>query len=281
MTLETATWIANRIRDEGWNSRIEFAMHGEPTLNPQLSEIIGLFRDRLPRAPLMLTTNGLPLQHHVLGFGWVVDMLFDSGLNVMALDDYRGLKVAPLARAYAIKHGVELHEYPEDPRGNPHRRHSVKTRMITIIRDISLNSDGTHAHLSNHAGAAAPLNDSCNGKRCALPFRELSIRWNGNVAICCNDWRGTFKVGNAVQDTLEEIWHHPAMYAARKHLLRGERVFAPCKGCDHTSYRVGLLPDRMGKETLEPASEYDDAIIAMAIDGAPYTSPVLRPWEKG
>lgn len=31
---------------------------------------------------------------------------------------------------------------------------------------------------------------SMNGKRCAMPFREMAIRWDGSVALCCDDWRG-------------------------------------------------------------------------------------------
>ena len=40
MDRNTATLIATGIANEGWNSRIIFSMHGEPTLNPNAVRII-------------------------------------------------------------------------------------------------------------------------------------------------------------------------------------------------------------------------------------------------
>lgn len=280
LTVENAQVLAWRIAQAGWTPRIEFAMHGEPTLNPRLPEILGAFRQQLPRLQLMLTTNGVPLQQHPDGFDAIVDRLFAAGLNILTLDNYRGLRVAPLARAYAAARGIPQYEYPDEKPGNPHVRRQPGSRVITVVRDISEAREGNHAHLSNHAGAGAALNERAQGKRCALPFRELSIRWDGSIALCCNDWRGIFKVGNALHQPLEAIWHSPAMYAARKHLLRGERTFGPCRGCDHTSFRPGLLPDKRGQRTLPPADDQDDRLIELACAGPSLTRPVLRPWER-
>lgn len=279
MTVETARTIAASMAHAKWNSRIEFAMHGEPTLNPYLADLILAFRTELPHASIMLTTNGVPLTKPAEDFNDKVEKLFAYGLNMLALDNYAGLQVAPLMRQFAQRHRFPQYEYPTQVDGNPNKRHDWRLRAVTVVQDISQATMGTHAHLSNHAGAAAPRNDSMAGQRCALPFRELSVRWDGNVALCCNDWRGVFKVGNVNERSVEHIWHDPAMYAARKHLLAGERTFAPCQGCDHRSYRPGLLPDQLGKETYPPADETDDRWITQATSGAPYTLPVLRPWE--
>lgn len=281
LTPDLAELIALRIWEAGWTPRIEFAMHGEPTLNPFLPDIFARFRRVLPAHQLMLTTNGVPLQQHADGFDSAVDRLFAAGLNVLTLDNYRGLRVAPLARAYAAKRSIPQYEYPENTDGNPHKRRPVGTRIITVVRDISESSAGTHAHLSNHSGSAAPTNERAQGRRCALPFRELSIRWDGHIALCCNDWTGEFKLGSVKTMTLEQIWHHPALYAMRKYLIRGERTYRPCKGCDHLSYRPGLLPDPLGKEAADypPPYIHDDAEVALALEGDPYTAPVLRPWE--
>lgn len=280
MLVDTAETIARDIARAGWHARIEFAMHGEPTLNPYLPYLILAFRDALPHASIMLTTNGVPLTKPAEDFSAKVEKLFAYGLNMLALDNYQGLQVAPLMRAWGAAHRIPVYEYPAEGAGNPNRRHDYRTRSISIVQDISVATQGTHATLNNHAGAAAPLNSRGQGKRCAKPFREMSIRWDGHVALCCNDWRGVFKVGDVNGRTVESIWHDPAMYAARKHLLRGERTFAPCQGCDALSYRPGLLPDQLGKETYPPADANDDELIQLATAGQPYTLPVLRPWEK-
>jgi radical SAM protein with 4Fe4S-binding SPASM domain len=280
MVQSTAHKIAHDLASAGWTPRIEFAMHGEPTLNPELHKLIWEFRHALPDASIMLTTNGDPLRTHSLGLVQAVDRLFAHGLNTLALDDYRGMRVAPLMRDYAKLRDILCYEYPDEPDGNPHKRWTRWSKRITIIRDISVATQGTHSHLSNHSGSAAPLNDSRRHERCALPFREMSIRWDGHVALCCNDWTGMFKVGNVLDTDIESIWQHPAFDAARKYLLHEGRAFRPCRGCDHRTSRNGLLPDKMGKEHLPVPTKADDQAIKTALAGASYTTPIVRKWEK-
>lgn len=280
MTVGTAERLAGLLADAGWLPRIEFAMHGEPTLNPELHKLIAAVRRSLPMASILLTTNGDPLRTHELGFGVALDRLFAAGLNTFALDDYQGMRVAPLARDYGAERFGEWYEYPSDPLGNPHTRQSPHNRRVVIIHDIADNTQGNHAHLSNHAGSAAPLDMSRSGERCALPFRELSVRWDGSVALCCNDWTGMFKLGNVNDVTsILQIWHHPAMEAARRVLYHEGRTFRPCRGCTHRTYRNGLLPDKLGKETAPVPTDDDRRAIRRALDGHPYTQPVRRPWE--
>ena len=269
--------IVSEIKRLKWTSRIEFAMHGEPTLHPDIVEVIREFRSHLSN-PLMITSNagGLQNGHRALD-------LFDAGLDVLAIDAYETVKLASKFReslnpAELLKRHILVYDYPADAAGNPHRR--TKFKRICFLEDISKAAHGTHSVLNNHCGAGAPLNDSAAGRRCAKPFRELSIRWDGHVAICCNDWRGVYKIGNVHETPLDEIWNHPRFDAARRHLYLGERVFPPCKGCDAISPRVGLLPDKLGKQTMPAPDKKSDLFLKAALHGDPYTFPVQRPWEK-
>lgn len=310
MSPGTAAQIAAGIKELGWNPRIEFAMHGEPTMNPHLPIIIKMFREFLPSCQIMITSNGGGLAGSDPAAN--IGTLFEKGADVIALDEYHNINIVPKIfdkLATSINdfdgnwsgrdigrnvlhndHSVFVYRYPRDlDLGNPHRRHGKK-RLIWIS-PIDTNADGTHATLNNHAGAGAPKNQSAAGKRCAKPFRELSIRWNGSVAVCCNDWRGEYVIGN-VHDTmlgdepdeiLSAIWNHPRMQAARIKLYRGQRDFGPCDGCDALSYRVGLLPDKKGKDDLphyEESRAFVDEQIAEALAAGPLTMPVKREWER-
>jgi len=117
------------------------------------------------------------------------------------------------------------------------------------------------------------------GKRCALPFRQMAVHWDGTVMICCNDWRGEYYCGNILKEGVEAIWQGPAMGAAREMLYRGKREMRPCKGCDHRSFRVGLLPDPLGKKTLHKPDQQTQQAITTALQAGPHTKPVLQPWE--
>jgi hypothetical protein len=267
-------------------------MHGEPTMNPDHAEIIGIFREHLPRNYMLMESNGGGLQGDSLG---KIDALFNAGLNTLALDEYQNIKLVPkiweklesawmeaedtflLGDLFTKK--VSVYKYPDDgPVANPHQRKN--SRRLVWIRPIDVSTKGTHASLGNHCGAGAPKNNNADGHRCAKPFREISFRWDGSVAVCCNDWRGVMPVGNINELDIDEIWHHPRMYAMRKMLYHGDRSVGACNGCDHKSYRPGLLPDHKGQLELPKADDWDRAAIQVMIESGPLTEPVLRPWEK-
>lgn len=290
MSLDTARQIARDLTRLDWNSRLELAMHGEPTRHPQLVDIVGILRQYRPKQSIMLTTNAVP---------WIEDgrdpvdeiiRIVSAGLNTVALDDYRPHKVAPLVRAGRDRlaaHGITVHEYPEEKSPAPNDRDGNARRVI-LIADIADTGTGTHAHLANHAGAAAPKDPTWNDKVCAKPFRELSIRWDGNAAVCCDDWRGDLPIGNVNDIGLDGIWHHPRMTAVRRLQLdggRGQVVGGPCEGCTTISYRIGLLPGtrdpKAAKRALGKPTDDDRLAIRAALAERPLTAPVLREWEPG
>lgn len=287
MTPKTARVIASHMAAAGWNSRLEFAMHGEPTMNPNAAEIIAIFRSYLPKASILMLSNGGGLVDDPIN---KIQALFDAGLNTLGLDEYQNVKlVSKIIKAWdgvaksgpgISMLGFEFFTYPDQPEGNPHTRQPPRKHRMVHIRPIDLNTNGTHASLNNHAGSGAPLNTSAQGKPCAKPFRELSFRWDGSTAVCCNDWRGVLATGNIHTEGLLGIWHGPVMQAARKKLIRGQRDFGPCKGCDALSYRTGLLPDKMGREVLPRPSAKDLTTLASAAMKKPLSKIVRREWEN-
>jgi MoaA/NifB/PqqE/SkfB family radical SAM enzyme len=281
MTEDTLHSAITQMVKLDWNPRIEFAMHGEPSMHPRFNNMIAVARKAGPKFQIMMTSNGGGFLSKPGPYAKVAGF-FDAGGNVLAFDDYENANLVPKIRAALEKQplDVQTFEYPLDPKGNPHRRGPVTERKLVFIQDLITASKGTHSHVNNHAGAGGPPNENGQGKRCAKPFRELSIRWDGNVAVCCNDWRGLYKCGNVVEDGLDEVWNGNAMGAARIKLYHRERDFGPCAGCDAVSHRVGLLPDKLGKEDMPMPDARVKRDIKIALTGDTYTKAVLRPWEK-
>jgi hypothetical protein len=295
MERETLVRVVEQVRDLGWNCRVGFAMRGEPTMHPDYVGMIGAVRDSLPRATILMLTNSGGLLRKP---GPVANVtgLFDAGLNVLGLDDYEGVGLVPKVlealsergelRSGGATHplGFAFYKYPQEPAGNPHVRVKRGTRMLVQIRDISVTDStdkkGNHNRLSNHAGAGGERNERMAGSRCALPFRQMAVRFDGNVPLCCNDWRGEYRCGSVLETPLDDIWQSAAMGAAREMLIRGKRVFKPCLGCDHRSFRVGLLPDLKGQGRVHLPDAQTTADVSAAIEDGPMTQPVLRPWEK-
>jgi radical SAM protein with 4Fe4S-binding SPASM domain len=279
LTLNLTTFIAKeliKVKEKyKWNPRIEMAMHGEPTMNPEYKQIVEIFRKYLPTTHLQMTTNGSGLLRGDLTLN--IDSLMDCGLNVLLLDNYEGINICDkVEEGYLGNHPIL--KYPKDKKANPHRRRRSIDHDIVITQDIVVASKGNHATLNNHAGSSFPKNNRAEGKRCAKVFREMSIRWDGNVAICCNDWPGFYRCGH-VSEGFEKLWQNKMFRAARKKLYHGERNFGPCNGCDALSYRPGLLPDLKGQKEYERANEHDNRIIEYALKEGPYSTAIPRPWE--
>jgi radical SAM protein with 4Fe4S-binding SPASM domain len=288
-----------QVAELGWNSRIGFAMRGDPTQHPNYAGMVAITHEHRPRSTKLMLTNAGGLLRKP-GAVANVNALFDAGLTILGLDHYQNIEYVPKVltamqgnlqfvsgEKYSAHGGQQFnfYEYPYDSRGNPHARYKPGTRMLVRIKDIAwtekTDKKGNHNRLSNHAGAGAPPNDRMQGKRCALPFRQLAIHWDGSVAVCCNDWRGEYHCGNILTDGIEAIWNGPAFGAAREALYAGRRdMLRPCKGCDHRSFRVGILPNYDGSGTLRRPDAQTREEIARVNALSPQTKPVLRPWEE-
>lgn len=283
MTQNTARLLADQIASLGWTSRIEFAMHGEPTMNPDFIKLVSIFREHLPKNQLMMTSNGGGL---LGGEGPLAKLnaLFDAGLNVYGLDAYEYVNIAPkIVKALSETEdpGFNIMFYPEEKEASIHKRWPKGTRLFVRVKDISVADEGNHATLNNHCGAGAPGLADPIQSRCAKPFREISVRWNGKISICCNDWRGIYKCGDIRSSTIGNIWNNEYFASARKYLYQGDRgALSPCDVCDAKSYRVGFLPDKLGKQSLPKPNAQDAKIVAEAVRGRTYTPMVKREWEK-
>jgi len=290
MDLKTVDEIAYKLAHEpGWNPRIEFAMHGEPSMHPEVTTAIEIVRKRMGKGTSMVMFSN--------GSGFVkdpalIDRLFDAGLNTLGLDAYEHVNIVPrLIQKYTLMHlepgetekpytGVPIYAYPQEKEHNLHSGRRVGHRDIVVIQDISKADTGNHSSLNTHCGGGMQPGPVL-AARCAKPFRELAFRWDGSVALCCNDFRGIYKVRNIYHADLHEIWNSPRFMAARRRLMQRDRNFGPCQFCNAKSMRVGLLPDKLGKrgaELGEPTAE-DAELIERACAGESYTPAVRRGWE--
>lgn len=275
MSPGTAKRIAREVSRLGWNPRIEMAMHGEPSLNPARDEIVAILRKHLPRTQLMMTSNGAGFVRDPTA---EITAVFSAGLNVLALDDYRNVRLVSKIRA-RYKGAIPLVDYPAQKAWSPYKRRPRSTQVVVIMADISVPQPGVHNRLDNMGGCAAPKTRDQMGKRCAKPFRDIAFRWNGNVALCCDDWQARYKIGSILDTPLDKLWNSPTFRAARRKLYYGERDFGPCDGCSDVSVRVGLLPDKMGKEIMKRPTATDRKLIQLATSGVKWTTRIKRPWE--
>jgi hypothetical protein len=264
----------------GWNPRLELACGGEPTLNPDIVEIVATLRGCLPQASIMLLSNGSGFLKREAK---LMERLLAVGINTVAIDHYEEVNIVPrlLSGALALPAGVPLHHYPVDKAANPHSRY-FKQRVV-VIQDIKAATKGTHSKLNNHAAiGSAPVMDAPGAAPlCVKPFREVQIHWDGVMGVCCHNFSRELDVGSVVTAGAYPLWQSELMMAIRRKLMARERDFRPCAGCDFSGNRVGLLPDRMGKQRMGAVKPTDAALIAEHTRKPPTTALKRVQWLPG
>ncbi len=256
MEIATAHKIAKDLAKLCPTARVEFAMHGEPTLHPQWQEILSIFRQHLPQCQLLLTTNG---RTWMRSFDISVAEAFNAGVNIIILDTYNPerTKLHKLARACSVPN-VEVVDYYDEllPQGKemlPWTNHRGKIdRLLVITDDIEVRNGSGARDLLNHAGNSAdqPIPDEPLNLTCERPFREITVCHDGDVNICCMDWGHEYNCGNVKEKSLDKIWRGERFTSARRVLKRNERGFSPCDRCNYIpGSRLNLLPD-LGRPTV-------------------------------
>lgn len=274
MSTKTAKRIATEIAKAGWNSKIVFAQHGEPTLNPKIFEIVRIFREALPSSIFHMYTNGYAANRAEDTEAYVSE-LFASGINNLIVDCYTDEGDWNFINKLE-KESCNIEFYTK---GVPLYTNNRKPRIL-LLPPIKTDHKITRK-LANHCGAAAPLDKSYNNKRCAMPFRELAFRYDGNVSLCCDDFRGEYPIANINDMGIVELWNHERFQAARIMLYNYSRHFRPCSGCTNISMRVGFLPDSSGQESL-PEITPEIKKLAQSVHKDGFLSPIIikRKWEK-
>lgn len=281
MTKEVAERITDEIVRVGWSSRIIFSMHGEPTLNKNCIRLIKLFRKKLPKAVLSIMTNGYWIAQSDDISSRIADFK-NAGLNDLIIDMYTSNDDGHQILEYIENSG----DYKYEILGKGIPLYGSSHTKFRILFNPPIQTDegaAINRHLCNHCGAAAPLDYSYDGKRCARPFREMTFRYDGSVALCCNDFRGEYPIGNIMNRNIDDIWQDKRFRAARIMLYAGKRTFTPCLGCNALSHRVGLLPDMMGKETMpEPTDQIEKFSKSVAKNSEPLCGDDWnkRKWEE-
>lgn len=238
MEAGTITHVAKLLQRFKFTGRILLAGHGEPTLHPHIEACIRALRRGLPECQISIFTNGVG----ILKNPRMMEKIFEAGANTIMFDEYKDNRIAgevqkiPLAREIGVERlapGVPMF--------------AKAKRRILIAPPVDENATASHK-LCNHCGAGTPKLRKPLERPCSIIFRDFFIRWDGGIAICCNDFRGEYPVTNIAEcRTFEDAYYHPRLEAARRILMQGDRSFYPCSVCNELPSRQGLLPDKMGK----------------------------------
>lgn len=270
-SIKTITHTANLIKGANLNCQIRLAGHGEPTLHPDLPKIIKILRATLPTTPISMFTNGTVIERKPE----LIDVYFSCGLNNLIVDEYSDHLVGQFIETDQT---CAKYNIVRQGSGTPMFNKDYKSKRICIMPPIDMDGNTINRKLCNHMGAGLPPLKIALQKKCSVIFRELTVRWDGKIAICCNDFRGYYPVTNINDCVLfEHAWFHPRFESARKYLILGDRSFFPCNVCDVLPNRPAFLPDWKGKVVLDKPSATDREIVTKRYE--PCSVIEKREWE--
>ena len=232
--------------------RVELSLRGEPTLNPQVIQCLEAIRKAAPKSQITMFSNGRLL----LRRPGLVSTMFDAGLNILCIDCYDGTysRFLDHFRSQTGERIVDFRSfsaYRKHPRG-------YQLRVVDLVPDIEEGKVRVRK-IHNNAGNVDPqyLQQRCAGKKirplpwvqmCTRPFRELVVYLDGNVVICCHDWKAEHVLGNIREASLASIWYGRDHLRVLQQLYHKNRVgVVPCLRCDYQGgARLGIVRNPWG-----------------------------------
>jgi len=69
-------------------------------------------------------------------------------------------------------------------------------------------------------------------KPCYAPLNDLTINCQGEIALCCRDWKNAHTFGSLYKHTLSELLMSPPVQECYAKLIKGERFLDLCTRCN-------------------------------------------------
>jgi radical SAM protein with 4Fe4S-binding SPASM domain len=184
-----------------FTGRISPHLFGEPLLDRRLTELMKYTRKKLPKAQLVIYSNG----------------------DALSLNKFNELIDAGVDSFLVTQHGKTMSE-----------------SMKSLYASLKNSPDKMRKMKYNHFNSMTPLFNRgglVKSKilktipRCAEKDNPVAIDYNGNVILCCNDYFSTVKFGNIKSQRFVDIWLSDRYVKIRKQLKNKQYILPICLKC--------------------------------------------------
>lgn len=194
--------VINELSELEFLGRLAPHFYNEPMMDDRLCDLMAYARKKLPNVTIEIFTNG----------------------DYLDIPYYKKLKASGVNALTISQHGEKM------PRGvqevlSAHEASDKKDFQIVYRvpkKDIALVSRGGLVK----GDPKAPKLDHCSA-----PSNVLTIDFDGNVVLCCNDYLSTIKWGNVKTEKILDIWQKTGFKKLRAQLRRGNFELEICRIC--------------------------------------------------
>lgn len=227
ISLETYQRVLDELASLGFSGRFSPYLQGEPLLDRRLPKLVAMARQTLPQAKLLIQTNGDAL---TVEKGLA---LFEAGLHKLIINCYdnheQASRMQDIAREIARRQSDLRYIKSSFYRMIRPEYHGQISLEIAIEDKTGWKEDTKENWAGNILGALKePLRKSC-----FRPFEQLYVHYNGNVVLCCCDWKGEVIFGNLLETSLLEVYSSPIATKYRENLAKKNRKMRLCEVCDY------------------------------------------------
>jgi radical SAM protein with 4Fe4S-binding SPASM domain len=209
--------LIEQLQINNFKGTISFSGFGEPLLNPQILDFIIRMKKCLPDCTIEMTTNGDFLTKEKLS-------IIKDSIDVLIVDCYDGEEQVVERRE--MLDAVNFTKYT--------------LRELWLKENNNIETQISEWNFNNRSGAVKNISFDIKQKPCYLPFYKISIDWNGNIILCCNDWlRQQGDLGNIIETPFYDLWMSDNYKTIRQHLKDGQRIDSACKNCSVNGTLVG------------------------------------------
>jgi MoaA/NifB/PqqE/SkfB family radical SAM enzyme len=183
--------IIDSMASYDFKGTIAFHTYNEPMMDPRLFSFIHYAKQKCPECEVMIMTNGYYLNQIM------ADELVEVGTGSLYVTTYT----------------------PKDRQ----RLEKIQIDIPYIIQEFYLDD---RLKLYDEE-----LPANLNKTQCYSPLNEIIITRNGQVSLCCLDWKRKHCFGNLYNESLEDVILYSDMASAYHALSNGNRIFKICKLC--------------------------------------------------
>jgi len=227
--------------------RISPYLMNEPLLDPEIWDRVRLAKRIVPGARVTLTTNGSLLDETAVERIMALDgTLHELTVSVQGIE--------PRGYAEAMGGRLELGRCVENVlrlAGALRRARARRPALtVTMVATGSMEAGSAVSfwrergvaarmtRLDNQGGLVAVGEGLCTGamvpnEPCPRPHKQAYVTFDGEVVVCCADYRRSVVLGNIQRSSLSEIWNGPLAVSVRRAHIDRDRAAMPalCREC--------------------------------------------------
>lgn len=239
-----------KVIDEGAENglcAVVFAARGEPTLNPNFTKMLQYAHDK-GVLDIKINTNVTKLTEKMvrdwLSIGSPLTIVFsvDAGDKEVYEKIRIGADFDKVVANMQMFNRIRATEFPDSP---------VRTRIsMTVFQEDQdaeaafrlwggMVDEFTAKNARSEQSGSIYLDDPSGAKPnvrpekcCSVMFNRLHVWSDGIVSPCEDDYLVTLVIGDALTQTLKEIWNSPGMNHMRVQHMNGRKNdYSPCNNC--------------------------------------------------